>query len=67
MQSKESLAKLYREFGDRWEIEQIQPGTRWIAVHRESVDNEVGLVVANGVGTLRYLMSQTEQEEPADQ
>jgi hypothetical protein len=31
-----SLAKLYREFGERWEIEPVPPGAKWIAVLRES-------------------------------
>lgn len=64
MRADESLAKLYRDFGDRWEIEQIPAGTKWIAVYRDSGSNGIGLVAANGVSTLRHRMTEAEQQEP---
>lgn len=65
MPSDNSLAKLYREFGDRWEIEQIPAGTKWIAVQRENEDDTT-IVVANGVETLRYRMTEAEREDPEE-
>jgi hypothetical protein len=61
MPSDNSLAKLYREYGDRWEIEQIPAGTKWIAVQRNS-EGDITIVVANAVGTLRFRMTAVERE-----
>ena len=61
MPADNSLAKLYREFGDRWEIEQIPAGTKWVAIRRAS-DDDITIVVANGVETLRYRMTEAEQD-----
>lgn len=66
MAGNDSLAKLYREFGDRWDIEQIPPGTKWIAVHREPGGDHIRLVAANEVGTLRFRMTQAEREQPEE-
>ena len=57
---------MYREFGDRWEIEQIPPGTRWIAVYRENSDDYIRLVLAHDVGGLRYRMTEVESETPEE-
>jgi hypothetical protein len=65
MPDDNSLAKLYREFGDRWEIEQVPAGTKWIAVQRESA-GDIAIVVANVVGTLRYRMTEAEREAPEE-
>jgi hypothetical protein len=61
-----SLAKVYREFGDRWEIEQIPAGTRWIAVHRESDGDYIRLVLARDIGGLRFNMTAVEKETPEE-
>jgi hypothetical protein len=61
-----SLAKMYREFGDRWEIEQIPPGTRWLAVHRESGGDYIRLLLAHDVGALRYCMTEADRETPEE-
>ncbi len=61
-----SLAKLYREFGDRSEIEPIPPGTKWMAVQRESGGDHIKTVVANEVGTLRFRMTEVEREVPEE-
>ncbi|HXP18880.1 MAG TPA: hypothetical protein VN840_04445 [Streptosporangiaceae bacterium] len=57
-----SLAKLYRDFGVRWEIEQIPAGTKWIAVLRESGGDYVRIVAAHDVHALRYKMDHVERE-----
>ena len=59
-----SLARLYKDFGDRWEIEPIPPGTRWLAVDRESGGDLIRFVLAHEVGTLRFRLNRAEQEEP---
>ncbi len=54
MHGETSLAKLYRDFGDRWEIEQLPRGTQWIAVLRESGGDYVRMVAAHDVHALRF-------------
>ena len=61
-----SLAKTYREFGDRWEIEQIPPGTRWMAIHRESGGDYIRFVLANDVPGLRFRMTEIDRETPEE-
>lgn len=61
-----SLAKLFREFGDRWDIEQIPRGTQWIAVFRESGGDYVRMVAAHDVHTLRFRMNAVENEAPEE-
>jgi hypothetical protein len=65
MRDEVSLAKLYRDFGDRWDIEQIPAGTKWVAVQRETGDY-IRLAVANGIGTLRFRMTDAERETPEE-
>lgn len=60
--SPPSLASLYREFGDRWDIEQIPAGTRWIAVLRESGGDDVRIIAARDVHALRFRMNAAERE-----
>jgi len=57
---------MYREFGDRWEIEQIPPGARWIAVYRENGDDYIRLVLAHDIGGLRFNMTAIENETPEE-
>ena len=61
-----SLAQLYRDFGDRWEIEQIPRGAQWIAVLRESGGDSVVMVAANDVHALRFRMNHAERDEPEE-
>jgi hypothetical protein len=61
-----SLAQLYRDFGDRWEIEQIPRGTQWIAVLRDSGGDYVVMVAAHDVNALRFRMDHAEQDEPKE-
>ncbi len=65
MRGDASLAKLYREFGDRWEIEPIPPGTKWMAVQRESADY-IRTVTAHDVHALRFRMNEVERDEPEE-
>ena len=64
--SNQSVAGLYREFGDGWEIEPIPPGTKWIAVQRETTGDYIRIVLAHEMGTLRFRMNEAEQEEPEE-
>ena len=66
MRPNPSFAKMYREFGDRWDIEPIPPGTKWVAVDRESCGDLTRLVFAHEVGALRYRMTEAEKEEPEE-
>jgi hypothetical protein len=62
----DSLTKLYREFGDRWEIEQIPRGARWIAVYRKNPDDYIRLVLAHDISGLRFQMTAVEKETPEE-
>jgi hypothetical protein len=66
MRPEPSLAQTFREYGDRWDIEMIPPGTRWIAIDRESCADLITFVIAHEVGTLRNRMTQAEKEEPEE-
>ncbi len=61
-----SLAQLYRDFADRWEIEPIPPSTKWIAVLREMDSDHVTFVVGHDLGGLRYCMTAAEREQPKE-
>jgi hypothetical protein len=66
MNGDASLAKLYRDFGQRWQIAQIPPGAKWIALLREPGGDYAVLVAAHEVGTLRFRMNAAERAEPAE-
>jgi hypothetical protein len=61
-----SLAKLYRDFGEWWDVEQIPPGTKWVAVLRESGGDYVRIVAAHDLHALRFRMTNAEREEPGN-
>lgn len=61
-----SLARLFRDYGDRWDIEHILRGTEWVAVHRESGGDYIRIVAAHDLGALRYKMGQAERDEPEE-
>ena len=46
MTAEASLAWLFREYGDRWDIEKVQRGTEWVAVQRESGGDYVRIISA---------------------
>jgi hypothetical protein len=66
MNGDASLAKVFRDFGDRWEIEKVQRGTEWIAVQRETSGDYVRVVSAHDLHALRYRMNEVERELPEE-
>jgi hypothetical protein len=62
-----SLARLFRDYGDRWEIEKVLRGIEWVAVLRESGGDYIRIVAAHDIGALRYKMNEAEREEPEEQ
>jgi len=66
MPADSSLAKLFREYGSRWEIEKVQRGTEWIAVQRDTGGDYVCIVAAHDLGALRYRIDEVECEEPEE-
>jgi len=66
MHGDASLATLYRDFGERWEIEPTPPGAKWIAVLRESGGDYVRIIAAHDVHALRFRMSEAERDEPEE-
>jgi hypothetical protein len=64
MPGEASLARLIREYGQRWEFERVQRGTEWIAVSRGPVPHIVG---ARDLAGLSDQIKATEQEEPTEQ
>jgi hypothetical protein len=61
-----SLARLLREFGERWEIERVERSTEWVAVLRETGGDYIRIIGAHDLGALRYRMSEAEREEPEE-
>ncbi len=61
-----SLAKLFREYGERWEIERVERGTEWVAVQRETSGDYIRVVGGRDLGALRYKMDQDERDEPEE-
>ncbi len=59
--SPPSLSQLYRDFADRWEIEPVPHGSKWIGVLREMDEGHVTIVVGHDVGGLRYNMAGVER------
>ena len=46
-----SLAKLFREYGQRWEIERVERGTEWVACRRDG--EIIDIIGARDLGALR--------------
>jgi hypothetical protein len=61
-----SLARLFREYGHKWEIERVERGTEWVAVQRESGGDYIRIVGGRDLGALRYKMDQAERDEPEE-
>jgi hypothetical protein len=59
-----SLAKLFRDFAQRWEIEKIARGPEWIAIDRDTGGDYIRLIAAHDLHALRYRLAQAEREEP---
>lgn len=66
MQGDASLARLFREYGDRWEIERVERSTEWVAVQRDGGGDYIRIVGAHDLGALRYKMDQVERDEPEE-
>ena len=56
-----SLARLFREYGDRWEIERVERGTERVACRRDG--EIIDIIGARDLGALRYRMEEAEREE----
>ena len=56
------LAGLFREFGHRWEIEQLDPGSAWVAVTRNA--SVVQVIAAHDVDELRAELKKADAETP---
>jgi len=65
MQGDASLARLFREYGERWEIERVERGTEWVAVQRGS-EPVIHIIGARDLAALRYRMEAAEREEAED-
>ena len=59
-----SLARLFREYGDRWEIERVERGTEWVACRRDG--EIIDIIGARDLAALRYRMEEAEREEAAE-
>lgn len=57
-----SLARLFREYGERWEIERVERGTEWVAVLRGS-EPVIHIIGARDLAALRYRMDEAERDE----
>jgi hypothetical protein len=56
------LAGLFREYGHRWEIEQVDPGSAWVAVTRDG--SFVQLIAAHDLDELRAELKKADAEDP---
>lgn len=61
MPSEPSLARLFRDHGQRWEIEKIARGNEWVAVRHDD-DGTFHILSANDLGALRYHIEAAERE-----
>jgi len=61
-----SLARLFRGYGDRWEIERVGRGTEWVAVQRGS-EPVIRIIGARDLAALRYRIEAAEREDAEDQ
>jgi hypothetical protein len=56
------LAGLFREYGHRWEIEHLDPGSAWVAVTRNG--SFVQVIAAHDLDELRAELKKAEAEDP---
>ena len=57
---------MFREFGDRWEIEKVQRRTEWVAVQRETGGDYVRVVAAHDLHALRDRMTEVDRDLPEE-
>jgi hypothetical protein len=55
---------LFREFGQRWEIERVERGTEWVACRRDGGDVEI--IGARDVGGLRFRLERAERGDAGE-
>jgi len=60
-----SLARLFRDFAERWEIERVERGSEWVAVQRGS-EPIILIIGARDLAALRYRMEAAEREDAAE-
>jgi len=56
------LAGLFREYGHRWQIEQLDPGSAWVAVTR--IGSFVQVIAAHILDELRAELKEADAEDP---
>jgi hypothetical protein len=56
------LAGLFHEYGHRWEIEHLDPGSAWVAVTRNG--SFVQVIAAHDLDELRAELKKAEAEDP---
>jgi hypothetical protein len=56
------LAGLFREYGHRWQIEHLDPGSAWVAVTRNG--SFVQVITAHDLDELRTELKKAEAEDP---
>lgn len=59
-----SLARLFRDYSERWEIERVERGTEWVACRRGS--DFIDIIGARDLGALRYRIEEAERAEAAE-
>jgi hypothetical protein len=55
-----SLARLFRDYAERWEFRAVERGTEWVAVLRGS-EPVICIIGARDLGALRYRMEEAER------
>ncbi len=58
-----ALARLFRDYGDEWEIEQVEPGTEWVACRRDG--KLVEIISARGLRALRCQLDAAGRQDEA--
>ena len=58
----DKLAGLLCQYGDRWEIEQLDPGSAWVAVTR--IGSFVQVIAAHDLDELRAELKRADAEGP---
>jgi len=57
-----SLARLFRDHGQQWEIEKITRGCEWVAVRRDEA-GALRILSARDIGALRYRIEAAERAD----
>lgn len=55
-----SLSALFRDHGEKWEIEQVLPGSRWVACSRSGAP--VQIIAAHDLNALRFRIEAAERD-----